>query len=667
MANSMTLISPDTVCVPDTVSAPNTVSEPKTDSNMKKSSVEHAANPERDGPWSAVFIVAISILAIHFALALIGGTAILAGELQGPDSYMRLNRILQLWHAGDWFDPVYHRINPPEGHVQHWTRPMDLLLIVGALFGAPFVGFANALHGWAVAVGPALHVVALFATIWTASAIIDRNRLWIVAFLFILQPGLFNAFMVGRPDHQGLILITAIVFVGLVLRLLSAPRHQGLALASGIAAAFALWISIETLPLIVLAIAVLAIRWLVTDPRTAYCLFLQSSAIVVAIFVALIIERGASNFGRVQYDTLSVTHLGLFALNTGVWAALYLLTGTSQTGLRGKPSGRLALAALLGATGAAVLWLFFPGFVGSPLDNVDPLYREMRLEKIHEIQPLVGQAAIALNGLATELARGVMWLGQAALALPWAIWIAMRTWRVDRDPGLTYPWLLLGAGLALFVAMTLAQTRWAPYEGLFAILVYAHLASVLLARIEIRISTARLSLARPLAVVALSLWPFAPLIILSSRFEAATAHVAVGHCGLTAAAEFMSTGSMVAPARVMAFVDSGPELLYRTPHSVYSIPNHRPQPGFTTTYRAMTATDVAEAQILINKSGANYLLVCGAGSPLTFYGSRPNPDPSSGPMTLHEALVAGQPPTFLQPVALPEAAGTKLLLYAVEN
>ena len=65
-------------------------------------------------------------------------------------------------------------------------------------------------------------------------------------------------------------------------------------------------------------------------------------------------------------------------------------------------STRASVAFILACAGGSFLWLVFPGFLTSPLDAVDPLYRQMRLEKIVEFQPLLGGAAIAANGLVLE-------------------------------------------------------------------------------------------------------------------------------------------------------------------------------------------------------------------------------------------------------------------------
>ena len=611
----------------------------------------------------ALAIVAVSILAIHLGIALTGQAAVFDGEFLGPDSYMRLNRVLQLWQLGDWLDPVYHRINAPLGHIQHWTRPMDLLLSAGALVGAPFAGFEAALRVWAALVNPAMHVAALLALVWGLKGFVKENFLWLVAFLFILQLGMFNAFIVGRPDHQGLIQLCIILQAGLFLKLLADPTRLRIGMLAGLISGLALWISVETLLVTGLGMVALGLRWLFYDRETARALAVHSLATATTIFLALIIEHGASGFSDRIYDQISIAHLGLFVVNTGFWLAVMGFYSTSARAA--SLSGRIVVACLLAALAGAVLGIAFPGFFASPLAGVDPLYRAMRLEKIEEIMPLINPAAVAVNGLATEVARAVMTLGIALVALPWLLWqLAAKIRGGQAD---LWQWVYLGLGLCVFVPMTLAQSRWSPYGGLFALIVYTHFACRLVAAVQNRVAPTALSVVRPLLVVALVLWPISPFVAMADRMEAQIEAKAAMNCDIGGVAVFLGDpgGLGATRAQLMAFVDYGPELLYRTPHSVLAIPNHRPQPGFTASYQAMTATDMGEAEAILRGVHTDLVLVCDANVPRNFYGSRASRDGESDTPTLHEALNEGAPPAFLSPVALPPDVGPNLKLYAV--
>jgi hypothetical protein len=109
---------------------------------------------------------------------------------------------------------------------------------------------------------------------------------------------------------------------------------------------------------------------------------------------------------------------------------------------------------------------------------------------------------------------------------------------------------------------------------------------------------------------------------------------------------------------VLAFIDFGPEILYRTGHSVYSIPTGRFQPGFTAGYGIMTATDPEEARLLIEKAGVDLIVVC-PGSPAgTMYSIE-----SEAP-TFYELLAEGEAPSFVRPLPLPDAAAAHFKVFA---
>ena len=73
----------------------------------------------------------IALLFLWFLFYVNGTLGIQKGDLLTADCYMRLNRVVELNQTGQWFDGVSHRSNAPYGESMHWTRPFDLLLLIG--------------------------------------------------------------------------------------------------------------------------------------------------------------------------------------------------------------------------------------------------------------------------------------------------------------------------------------------------------------------------------------------------------------------------------------------------------------------------------------------------------------------------------------------------------
>ncbi len=76
------------------------------------------------------------------------------------------------------------------------------------------------------------------------------------------------------------------------------------------------------------------------------------------------------------------------------------------------------------------------------------------------------------------------------------------------------------------------------------------------------------------------------------------------------------------PRNLLAFTDFGPELLYRTPHSIFSIPSHRYHSGFNDSYQIMSAIDDKQALQLVKDRQIDLILICPNGHENNFYASR---------------------------------------------
>src|SRR5688572_19676258 len=143
----------------------------------------------------------------QLALALSGAVPVLDGALGDTDAYMRLSRVLELHESGNWFDSRFPRINPPDGHVQHWTRALDALLLAGAWALQPFLGFERALHVWGVLISPVSLALTMVALAWAAQPILSREARMLACLALLLQPAVLAYASLGRPDHHALLLL----------------------------------------------------------------------------------------------------------------------------------------------------------------------------------------------------------------------------------------------------------------------------------------------------------------------------------------------------------------------------------------------------------------------------------------------------------------------------
>jgi hypothetical protein len=555
-------------------------------------------------------------------LALSGVLPVLDGALVDTDAYMRLTRVLQLHDGGAWFDPREPRINPPEGHVQHWTRALDALLLAGAWLLEPLLGFERALHLWGVLISPACLALTVLALAWAAQPVLGRDGRMLACLALLTQPTVLAYTSVGRPDHHSLLLLLALILIGLTARLAAAPHDRRAALLAGVIAGLGIWVSPEAMIFVAVSLATLGLFWLSGTRGLAWANRTYLLAAAATLGTALLLERGPAELFALESDRLSIVHVVLFALIAGFWVVISrgerggggFLAGTvaailgraqtakaalADTGRSAAPAIGRMLAALLGVAAiAAIMVLCFPELRQGPLGQVDPLYARVRLQHIVEIQPLMPAEWLSSGRIADAFQRLINVLGIALFALPClGVLLARSTgpaWRF---------WATVALALLAFLPLAFYQMRWGSYAQAFLVWPYAAGIAWLLSRLTRPVGGAGVLL-RPLVILAALFWP----LLLAAALPQQEIESAGGACPLDRLAAVLNRAPE--PQTLLAYADYGSELLYRTPHRVLSIPNHRPQPGFAATWRILTATDERAARAELARFGVDWILLC---------------------------------------------------------
>jgi hypothetical protein len=119
--------------------------------------------------WLLIGLFAALAIAEHIFFAFKNGVVIYEHGLGDTDSYMRVLRIMDLYNGGGWYDTVTQKLGAPEGLSLHWTRPVDILILLPALlahvFGAPV---DRAVYWVGAGFSSACHILACFAAAWAA-------------------------------------------------------------------------------------------------------------------------------------------------------------------------------------------------------------------------------------------------------------------------------------------------------------------------------------------------------------------------------------------------------------------------------------------------------------------------------------------------------------------
>jgi hypothetical protein len=276
---------------------------------------------------------------------------------------------------------------------------------------------------------------------------------------------------------------------------------------------------------------------------------------------------------------------------------------------------------------------------------------------IREVRPLVSPDQPLRS--AREL---VFLLGPAVVALPAAAWLA-RDGR--RAAGERAAWAVVGIVLAAYTVLAVWQARFAMFAELAAIPAYAAVCLRVLGRWGGGGARAVVAVRRAAIVV---LFATGWLLAGAALYRLEGPPVARATCPVTAMARHLGTDPALSlrPRRYMAFLFDGPEILYRSPHSVVGAPYQRNVAGIYATHAFFTdaTPGAAEAHRLARRLELDHVLVCRHGGEARHYLAAGAGGGRDGP-TLFGRLRDDAPPDWLRAVALPETLSGDFALYTV--
>lgn len=596
----------------------------------------------------------VCLAGLHVAISLMTGN-VFEGELVDSDCYMHLHRVQSLFASGDWFDPTIRGVLPPEGHVQHWTRQYDLILLTGALVLKPFFGFEGALYWWGVWISPVLHLFLFASLMWIGEAVVDKEwwPLCAVTCLVALT-AVYATFQVGRPDHQALLLVYFAVSLGALIRIARNPDRVKWGLLAGVVGAAGLWVGVQALIFVVFAIVAVGLLWLGYGTKYLRVAMVLAWALFLSILAALLVERGLFRFFEVQYDTLSVAHLLCFGVHGVFWSVIYFAQNHFELD---SLKVRAGLSLGLATVGLGLLAVLVPGMFGHPLaESMNEFYRQTRLAHLDELKSAVVWFGGQKNwGL--QVGYSITHFGLPVVSVMWLLG------RFDRSriAGRLTEAIFLGVTL-VYLALAFTAVRWSPYVQIGAAIPYVAMMADFGRWLKRRLSeSARIWIAPVVFSYLLGVWPLAVLAFgqqktsfFERQFEQRVA------CSGEKIASYLQQ-KFPEPGLVLTSVELGAEILYRTHHRVMSIANHRAQPGFRATYKFFRDTSPrgAEAHEVAREYGVDIIVACDGLGQRAYFGDQ------GSSTTLYERLVNGKHPDFVAPVVKNRDSG--IWIYAVEN
>jgi hypothetical protein len=543
--------------------------------------------------------------------------ALLGGELFNPDSYMRLVRIeegLRTGHIGH----VVANDGSGAGTVLHWSHLLDSLLVLMAAPLEPLLGWHRALFIAAAISGPVSVGLLGLALGWAAAPLADRRWLWAASLATGLMAPVINYGHLGEAHHHVLMAAALALMLGWIGRAVQRQANAGW--RAGVVAAAAIWLTPETMPLLLAAFGLLMISWLKqpADRKLAQTIGECGIAFAVVLALAFAVDPPPEMMA-VQIDRLSIVYVGLGA---AVCVAGSIVVALARSSL--SDASRCWLGIALTSLPLLAWAALFPAVLRGPDGLMDAASAQALMDDIAEMQAV------------HDFSQATLFLLPGTTAVVYAAIRAVRTRSLNWGYGAVIGLACVGLGAW--------HIRFATYP--------ACLAAALLPIVLTDASRLSRPAVRPVARIAAWLvFVFLPFVLglLISHPAAAAGRV----CRVADAVPLLAPH---AGAIVLSSPNDVPELLYRTEIKTVGSFYHRNVSAYLrlrAAWRSLPSSTEPEA---VRETGADFILVC-PGAPTLRFADEPHGD------TLWQRLSAGKVPPWLEESA--RGLGGAPVLYRV--
>jgi hypothetical protein len=605
-----------------------------------------------------VLVVFVATFVLHIALALKSGV-VGQGSLVDTDAFMRLIRVEELWLTGNWYQTLTSSLGAPEGLSLHWTRPLDILILLPALLlHVCGLEMKSAIYWSGVVISPLLQFAAAIATARAARPLWEKHGAWRIAALVLLFNGAAITYcMAARPDHHSLGLLLTVLTAGEAIRAVLAPEGPRHAYRAGAWSGAAIWVSPESLVGIGPMLVTFGLLWLAGGANGRQWARVGrrfSCGMAAVILLAIALEQPPPNWLVPEYDKISILHL---SIAVALFADFLLAEHLPWSDWR-----RWVLGATIALASAAALAWLFPKFYLGPMGSITDEGAKVLLNDVTEMQPLWPHDATGVAvffGMIGNVLAGL-------IVIPYCLW----SWR--KQASFPAALLLSLSYLAALAGGLLHQRLSIPLAAFGAVLGCGLFAMICDLAPEGRRLT--LSLIRVAACIIVvfggQLWlVFAPgnetaavrNVLEESGPDLSCQPRSVAdwlnqvHPGLDTAIDMAAPRQT--PIILTESVNYAPELAYRTAYRFVGGPYHRGIDDIADMTTAAMATDDAVAREIVARRQASYVMVCITKVPKAIGESAAD--------SLYHRLVGNEIPAWLTPVPMSPEASREFRLFAV--
>lgn len=591
-----------------------------------------------------ILLTIIWTILIWLTVQQYGDVGILDGFV-GPDSYLRMVRVGELHTNFDWYDSIIERLAPPHGMDIHWTRPHDVLILSLAALAAPFAGWETGLYLAGMMISPLLLLATAIALYWTTSGLF-RPQYWLFssAALFLL-PTVRSYGVIGRPDHHLLLLFATVIMVGLALRSYTSTEPGRRALWLGASLGFGLWLSVELLFMFIGVAGFLALLWVWSPEERIRQNIDLSLAMLGMVFLAVIIESPPGHWLSPAFDKISIVHVGVTALFAGYWMFVSAIQRAGK--LPQTVAGRLAIGGVAIFVFSLVMELVFPGFFRGPMGQVHPDTLAL-FENVTEMRSMFHYSPETL----------LSFLGDFMMPLI-AIVYGVFQIRQPRDAMRQKGFLGIFILLVFTTILSAIHLRFSIYMQGMALILITHLLDRIFRSYQDWHFGRLNGLAAGITAILLLFGGTLAGSFLRPYVAPNPVQLAGAVCVASLVASELDEWSSE-PRTILALVDHGPELLYRTAHSFVAAPYHRSGQAIVDHREIMRARDDRLALDLLLQYQVDAILICPQEIEIEYFGG-------NQPGTLYYRIVSGDRPDWLGSNVLADKGGHDFELYPLER
>jgi len=521
-----------------------------------------------------------------------------ADFIKNPDASVRLERIKQLIDGQAWYDLSLLRISTPDGQVLHWTRPLDILVGIGAWPLSTVMPSHEAVLVAAIGLSLCSVLLSVFLVYWIMVNCF-RVQPWaggLAALSFITMADMVSIFAPSSgPDHHALLLLLFLTSFGICMNgAIGKGRGYGL----GVVFAIALWVSPESFMALTALYGGLVALWIKGGQETRLSEFGIRSAVslILTILFALLIEFGTL-WPNMALDRLS----GFTVLSSVLILAFWAVLRWCPQSFLGSWIRRLLWVVLFAILAFAIIFKSVPHIMGGPMANANPWF-------INVWGNVFGDGF-----------RLSVWDGRAIICAALAV-----LWGFKRHP---YSYVVTPILVVSLILSKIDSTRWIIYGETVAwfVLVYAY--STLWPKLKDLGDGAKGVFMRAVSVTTMCVLPMMlGIMARTSSDELPRPSIAGEGAEITACnvEDILPTLKAFPKTRILAHPNITPTLLFSTKHDVMAVPIHPNGPAVHDSVRVLTAINDKKAFDIIMQYDVGLVVFCPSGDEQIFYGRDKN-------------------------------------------